>query len=140
MKVCTHTHTGCASRHTHRHRRVFSKPNCQRGGFQELNLNSRFLSDHRKWKIPWEQERPCSKTPYKQNIPGLPSWEGSNEQHALMRSCSPITTSVVLLDETGCLASECSKGRWGLEMEKRLRLLAGNCFFPLLLPKVKTRK
>lgn len=43
-------------------------------------------------------------------------------------------------DEIDGLASECSKGRQDLEMEKRLRPLAENCFSPLLLPKMKTRK
>lgn len=142
----THTHMQdvlqgrAVHTHTHTQRQVFSKPNCQRGGFQVLNLDSRLLSDHRKWKIPWELDIPRSKIPFKQDIPGLPCREGSNEQRAQMRSRSPITTSVVFLDEIGGLASECSKGRQGLEMEKRLRPLAENCFSPLLLPKVKTRK
>lgn len=47
-----------------------------------------------------------------------------------MRSYSSITTSVVFLDEIGGLASKCSKGRQDLEMEKRLRPLAENCFSP----------
>lgn len=140
----THTRRMCfkAGRctHTHTQRQVFSKPNCQRGGFQVLNLDSTLLSDHRKWKIPWELDTLHSKIPFKHDIPGLLCREGSNERRAQMRSCSPITTSVVFLDETDGLASECSKGRQGLEMEKRLRPLAENCFSPLLLPKVKTRK
>lgn len=42
----------------------------------------------------------------------------------------PITTFVVFLDGIGGLASKCSKGRQGLEVEKWLRPLAENCFFP----------
>lgn len=139
---CTQTHTRrmCFKAHTQRHGQVFSKPNCQRSGFHVLNMDSRLLSDHRKWKVPWEQDRPRPKIPYKQHIPGLLCREGLNGRRALMRSCSPITTSVVFLGEIGGLASECSKGRQGLEMEKRLRPLAENCFPPLLFPKVKTRK
>lgn len=47
-KVCTHTRRMCFKAHTDTDTDRFSKPNCQRGGFQVLNLDSRLLSDHRK--------------------------------------------------------------------------------------------
>lgn len=45
--VCIHTYAEYSSRqggvyrHTHTQTQVFSKPNCQRGGFQVVNLDSR---------------------------------------------------------------------------------------------------
>lgn len=112
--VCIHTYAEYSSRqggvYTHTHTNtVFFQTKLPKRWVpgSESGQQPAMLSDHSKWKIPSEQDRPRS----------LPR-EGSRavtypdelQSHHHLRG--------VFLDEITGLAPECSKGRGGLEVDR----------------------